>query len=151
MMTASGHSVFGPNDLYGPNPVDLYGWGGQDEDLLFAQDASVSGQFAQQWKRRMMAQEAARQEVANSKLRRPLAYRKTFSCTDVKIGDSVLFYKTPNRKSQPNRRGPARVLDIDETGAPARYQSQTFKVAQYYVRRRVDEKEVGNRDGPPGP
>ena len=40
--------------------ADLFRRGGSaDEDLLFAQDASRSGQFAQRWKLRMMAQEAA--------------------------------------------------------------------------------------------
>ena len=45
--------------VFGPNPADLHGWGDRDEDLAFAQDTSLSGQFVQQWKLRMMAQEAA--------------------------------------------------------------------------------------------
>ena len=52
-----------------PNPVDLYGWVGQEADWLFAQDAFASGHFAQQWELRMMALGAARKELANSKLR----------------------------------------------------------------------------------
>ena len=40
--------------------------GAGNEDLLFAQGSSPSGQFAQQWLLRIMAQEAASKEVANS-------------------------------------------------------------------------------------
>ena len=40
-----------------------------------------------------MAQEAALKEIANSRLRRLLAFTKSFTCADVKIGDAVLFHK----------------------------------------------------------
>ena len=43
----------------------FFGWGDRDEDLLFAQDASLPGQLAQQWKLRMTVQGAALREVAN--------------------------------------------------------------------------------------
>ena len=66
MISASGYSAF--QLVFGSNPVGPYGWGDQDENLLFEQDSSVSGQFAQQWKLRMMAEEAALKEAANSKL-----------------------------------------------------------------------------------
>ena len=49
--------------VFGSNPVDLYAWEGKDEDLAFAQDTSLSGQFVQQWKLRRMAQEAALKEL----------------------------------------------------------------------------------------
>ena len=105
---------------------------------MFAQDTSISGQFVQQWKLRMKAQEAAMKEIANSKLRRLLAYNKTFECTDIKMGDTVLFYKSPHRKSHPRWRGPAKILDIDETGVTVKFQSQSFKVALFCVRRKLD-------------
>ena len=104
----------------------------------------MSGQFAQQWKFRMMARGAALREVAKSKLRRLLARNKTFNCADIKVGDSVLFsdikvgdsiLKFTIRKSQPRRRGPAFILDIDETGAMVKHQTQSFKVARYCVRK----------------
>ena len=60
-------------------------------------------------------------------LRRLLAFNKSFACTDVQIGDAGLFYKSQNKKSAPPRRGPASILDIDETGVPVKFQSQTFK------------------------
>ena len=60
--------------------------GDSDDDLLFAQDTSISGQFVHQWQLRIRAQEAALKEIANSKLRRPLAYNKTF--------DSVFYVKS---------------------------------------------------------
>ena len=59
--------------VFGSNQVDLLGWDETDEDLLFAQDTSRSGQFVQQWTLRMMALEAALKGVANSRLRRLLA------------------------------------------------------------------------------
>ena len=34
--------------VFGTNPVDLFGRGDKGEDMLFAQDTSNSGQFAQQ-------------------------------------------------------------------------------------------------------
>ena len=51
--------------VFESNPVDLFGWKEKDEDPLFAQVTSLSGQFAQQWKLRMMAQEEALKEVAS--------------------------------------------------------------------------------------
>ena len=59
--------------VFGSNPVDLFGREDKGGNLLFAQDTSASGQFAQEWKPRIMAQEAALKEVATSKLRRLLA------------------------------------------------------------------------------
>ena len=46
MISASGYSAC--QLVFGSNPVGLYGWDDQEEDLLFAQDASASRQFAQQ-------------------------------------------------------------------------------------------------------
>ena len=49
-----------PDDhmVFGSNPADLYEWEAKDGDLMFAQDTSPSGQFVQQGKLRIMAQEA---------------------------------------------------------------------------------------------
>ena len=77
--------------VVGSNPADLFRWGNKGEDLTFAQDTSLSSQFVQPWKLRMMAQEAALKEVANGKLRRLLASDKSFNCNDVKISSTVLF------------------------------------------------------------
>ena len=41
MVSASGYSAYEP--VIGVNPMDLYGWGDTDEDLLFDQDSSTSG------------------------------------------------------------------------------------------------------------
>ena len=98
----------------------------------------------------MTAQEAELEEVANSKLRCPLAYTETFICADFKFGGSVFSHKAPSRKSQPKWRGPAWILDTDETGVAARYRSQTFKVARNCLRRRQGEEEVGDKEGPSG-
>ena len=97
LVSASGYSAY--QLVFGSNPMDLYGWGDSDDDLLFAQDTSISGQFVHQWQLRIRAQEAALKEIANSKLRRLLAYNKTFDSVDIKVGDEVLFYKAPRRKA----------------------------------------------------
>ena len=70
----------------------------------------------------------------------------SFNCTDVKIGDAALFYKGANKKSTSHYRGPAKILDIDETGATVKFQSQTFIVARHCVRKKVEEKDVGVRN-----
>ena len=97
----------------------------------------------------MLAQEAALKEVANIRIRSPLANRKTFESTDVMIGDSALFYKASNRKSLPKWRGSACILDIGAIGVTARHHSQTFKVARYCVRKRVLCASTGDVVGPP--
>ena len=81
-------------------------------------------------------------EVSNSKLSRLLARKKPFVCTDVPIGDTVLVHRAANRKSAPRRRGPAKIFDIAETGVAVKFQSQTFRVARYCVRKKVEEKDV---------
>ena len=114
MVSTSGFSAY--QLVFGSNPADNFGWGDDDEDLLFAQDTSLSGQFVANWKLRMIAQEAALKQIANSKLRRILAFNNSFESADVKVGGEVLFYKAPTKKSIPRRRGPAKVLLIDESG-----------------------------------
>ena len=73
--------------------MDRCGCDDADEDLLFVQDTSISGQFVQQWLLRIRAQKAALKEISDSKLRRLLAYNKTVGCVDIKVGDLVLSYK----------------------------------------------------------
>ena len=70
---------------------------GRDSD--YAQDASISGQFGQQWKLRTVAQGATSKKIANRKLRRLQEHDKSFECADAEVGDSVLFYKLPGRGS----------------------------------------------------
>ena len=87
-------------------PSDFFGLGDGDEDLLFAQDTSLAGQFVQPWKLRTRAQEATLKEAADGKIRRLLARNETFNCAEIDVGDIVLFYKAQNRES----------LQIDESG-----------------------------------
>ena len=82
---------------------------------MFAHDTSLAGQFAQQWKLRLRAQEATLQEIANRKLRRLLVQNRTFNCAEIDVDGMAIFYKAQNRKSSPRWRGPAKVLEIDET------------------------------------
>ena len=82
-----------------------------------------------------MPKEAALKEVADCHLRRPLASNKLFNCADAHVGDSAPPLKAPNRESAPRRRGPAKILDIDDAGATVKFQSQTFKVSRYCVRK----------------
>ena len=73
--------------------MDLYICRGDDSDLDFAQDASVSGQSVQQWQLRPMARESALREIANSNLRRSLSRDTSFVCADVEVGGSVIIHK----------------------------------------------------------
>ena len=81
-------------------------------------------------------------EVANSKLRELLAYNKSFDYTDGETGETAPLYKSAKKKSAPRRRGPAKILDVDETGVTMKSQSQTFKEARYCVRKQVEETDV---------
>ena len=78
-----------------------------------------------------MAQEAAIQQVANSELRRILALNNSFASVDVRVGDEVLFYEAPPRESSSQRRGPAKVLLLDESGATLSLQGRIFKAARH--------------------
>ena len=73
----------------------------------------------------MMAQGAALEEIANSRLRRLLAYNKSFGRTDLKIASTALPYIAQRKKGGPRWWGPALISDIDETGVTAKFQSQT--------------------------
>ena len=67
----------------------------------------------------MVAQGASLREVASSKVRRLLSRGTSLGCAD---GDSALFYKTANGRSAPRWRRPAKIWDIDETGATVKFQ-----------------------------
>ena len=77
--------------VFGSNLADLHGRTGKDDDLLFAQATSPSGQFVQQWELRKMAQEATLKDTANKKLRGLIARTSSFHCADVKVASSPLF------------------------------------------------------------
>ena len=83
MLATNGFSAY--QLVFGSNPADNFGWGDEDEDLLFAQDTSLPGQFVAQWKLRMLAQEAALKEIANSTLLRILAFKNSFDSVDVGV------------------------------------------------------------------
>ena len=92
---------------------------------------------------RTMAREAALGEIASSKVRLPLAHTQSFGRGDVKAGDSALSYKVVCRDSARWWRSPATIVDIDVTGVAVNFQGQTFNVAGFCARRRVDPKDVG--------
>ena len=87
----------------------------------------------------MMAQAAALKEATNSKLRRLMANNKSVNCAGVAVGYCVLFYMTGNRKSAPRWRGPAEILNIDETRVIVKLLSRTFQVGRYCVRKMEKE------------
>ena len=90
----------------------------------------------------MMAQEAALKEIANSGLRRLLAFNKSPTCPDVKIGDTALSYMAQKKKCTPRRRGPVLILDIDEAGVTVKFQPQISEVARLCVGKRGEKKDV---------
>ena len=79
--------------VFGSNPVGKFGRGDEDGDLPFAQDTSLSGRFVARWGLRMLAQEAALEEIANSKLRRILAFNNSFDSADLRVVDEVPFLR----------------------------------------------------------
>ena len=52
------------------------------------------------------------------------------------------FYRAASKQGMPRRRGAALILDIDETGVTAKFQSQTSKVARFCVRNGTDAKDA---------
>ena len=92
---------------------------GTDSDLDFAQDASISGQFAHLWELRIMSKDGAFREIANSELRR--LGNKSSGWADVKVGELGFFFRLAGRKSSPERAAPSVVLDVDETGVAAKF------------------------------
>ena len=98
--------------------------------MTFAQDNSKTGQVAQHWKLRMMAEEAALEDFADGRTRRLLAYDMSFTCADIKIGEAALVFKSANKENMRRRRGPALILGVAATGVTAKFQSHTFNVAR---------------------
>ena len=112
---------------------------------MLAKEASIPGQFAQRWQLRVLAREAAPEELANSKSRRLSAHYRLFNCTNAQVGDPAPIYKAANRKSAPRRRrGPAAILETEETDLTAKPQGRTFRVARYCILRQVASKHVGD-------
>ena len=142
MISASGFPAY--QMVFGSNPTDLFGWEVTESNLMFAQDTSLAGQFAQQRKLRMRARGAALKQVGNGKLRR-LLQKKTFNCADTNPGGSALFYKAQDRESLPQWRGPANILNIDDAGVTATLQNQAFKVARYCVRKHMKAIDVRDK------
>ena len=99
----------------------------------------------------MMAREDALGDVVNRKLRPLLTNKKGFNCTDVKIRDSATSYGAANNQSAPRRRGPTEILDSDETGATVKFQSQTFKVARFCLRKTREPQAAGDLNRNPAP
>ena len=73
-------------------------------------------------------------QIANGKLRWLLARDKSVECANLRVGGSVIFYELVGRKSAPKRRGPAVIMDIDETGATVKFQGRMFKVRRSWAR-----------------
>ena len=98
-----------------------------------------------------MAQEAAPREVGCSNSRRLLAQNQLCNCADAQVGESDLFYKASNRKGAPKRRGPAKILDVDDAAATVKFRSQTFKAARHSPGGEKDVQDFGGVDGNPAP
>ena len=64
--------------MFRANRADLYMRHDDDSNSAFGQDTSISGQFAQEWELRAMAEAAAFEEVVSTKLRRLSARSQSF-------------------------------------------------------------------------
>ena len=130
----------------GTNPADLFGRHDADEDSRSVHDASPSDTFAAAIRTAM--------EAANGGTRtRPQGSGQQQTAPSVGVQhvlplyrrrdlDSPLFYRVVNRKSTHRRRGPAKILGIDETAATAIFQSRTSKVARHCVGTKMDAQDV---------
>ena len=92
--------------VFGSNPAGLDTWQDDQGDLGSARVKSISCQFAQQWKLRMMVEQAALRGIEKTKLCRLSVRTKSFNCSGLLVG----------RKCARKWRGPAVMSDIDETG-----------------------------------
>ena len=99
MISAGGFSAY--QMVFESSPVDPSRREDNDAELMFTQDASLAGQFSQQWKLSMRAHEAALKEVANGKLPRFLAYNRPFNCTDINVGARPSFTRRRTVKALP--------------------------------------------------
>ena len=64
--------------VFGSNPAAFFVGKAETVTFLYVQEISISGQSAEQSKLRTMAREAARQGMANSKLRCLLTRNRSF-------------------------------------------------------------------------
>ena len=87
-------------------------------------------------------------KVADNKLRCLLAYNKSFFCTDVHVGASGLLCEASNRKSAPQWRGPAKILNVVDAGVAAKSQRLSGNT-RYCVRKKADVRDVGEVDWSP--
>ena len=94
----------------------------------------------------MVAAEAAQKEMAIIKLRRLLARPLVQS-----HGGQTGVLGKVNWESALRRRGPVAILEIDASGAMAKFQGQTLKVARYRVRGQCDPKDAGGAKWNPVP
>ena len=76
-------------------------------------------QFGQQSTLRATLRGAALDDAAISKNSAPVGAQQGIDCPEVAAGDSVLLNKLMARTRLPGPRGPAAVLDSDETGVEA--------------------------------
>ena len=58
----------------------------------------------------------------------------------------MLFYKAPSLKSAPRRGGLSLTLGTDDADATVKFQSQTFKVARFCVRKKGEETDVADAE-----
>ena len=84
-----------------------------------------------------MAHEAVLKEVAKSKL------RLSCNCADVQVGGAVFSIKLRVARRRHGGAGRRRYLTATTTGVTAKFQSQTFKVARYCGREKVDVQDAG--------
>ena len=94
----------------------------------------------------MRAQEVALKEVADSRLRRLLERNKSFNRTDITVGGPAPLFGAKSWRSSPRWRGPAKISDFDDTRVAVSFQSQTFKVARFRVRKRLNETDAADAE-----
>ena len=94
-------------------------------------------------------QEPTLKAISKSELRRPSLRNGAFGYTDVQAGDAVSFFRQIGRKSAPEWRGPAGVMDLADAGVAAKRQGRTLKVAPHCLTKREGPKVVADANWGP--
>ena len=110
-----------------PNRTDSYTRKDDDSNLDSVYDTSTSGQFAQQWKLRALAQGATLKEIAKIRLRRFVLRNGTPECTNAHAAGPIIRYELFGREPSAKRRGPAEASEMESAGSAEMFQTHVSR------------------------
>ena len=110
--------------VYRSNPADSFGREDGGSEMEFVQRTSASGRFAQQRSARAMAQGAAPEERRGQLIEAIFGRRQDLPDGRSCGGGSAIFYEQIDWGHAAKWRGPAVILDVDDTSDTVKFQSQ---------------------------